>query len=67
MKSPFALSVVAAAVAPVATQNTTDSIPPALMNLISSSSNAQLGVAFAQPDGMIVNVQPALLLGKQGM
>lgn len=57
----------AAAVAPVAAQNTTDSIPPASMNLLSSSSNTQLGVAFAQPDGMTVNVQPALLLGKQGM
>lgn len=67
MKSTLTLSVAAAALALVTAQNMTGSIPPAIMNLPSSSSNAQLSVAFAQPDGKTVEIQPALLLGKQGM
>lgn len=67
MQSTLTLSVAAAALALVAAQNTTDSIPPAIMNLPSSSSNAQLSVAFDQRDGNTVEIQPALLLGKQGM
>lgn len=72
MRSTLAL-IVAAAVAPASAQNTTgpgapaqgQSIPPASMNLISSTSNAPLSVAFGQSASAAVTIQPAQLVGKQ--
>lgn len=57
MKSTFALCMAALAAG--------QSIPPVEFNLPTAQNNTQLGVAFDQPTGDTVVVQPGALFGKQ--
>lgn len=58
MKFTLALAMAALAVG--------QTIPPAEFNLPTAQNNTQLGVAFQQPTGQTVIVQPGVLFGKGG-